>query len=97
MTTTTTRPAGRIRPAPPPRWTATPACAGIADPEIFFPGEDEEDGPAADEARALCRRCPLLDSCRAYALATAMPVGIWGGLSTRERAALTGIPGRGRR
>ncbi len=70
----------------PPRWSGTAACANTSDPELFFPLD--EDGPAAAPARAVCAGCDVRTRCLAYALSSAMPAGIWGGLSTAEREAL---------
>ncbi|MEP7738304.1 WhiB family transcriptional regulator [Nocardioides sp. 31GB23] len=38
-----------------------------------------------DEAREACGWCPVLELCRAYAVAAREPVGVWGGLNERER------------
>lgn len=74
----------------PPRWDGTAACDG-ADPELFFPLD--EDGPSAAPARVVCAGCAVRALCLDYALGTGMPAGVWGGLSTSEREALI----RGRR
>ena len=68
----------------PPRWSGTAACTG--DAELFFP--DDEDGDAAQVAKALCAGCGVRERCLAYALANAMPAGIWGGLTTSQRDTL---------
>ncbi|MFE6946089.1 MULTISPECIES: WhiB family transcriptional regulator [Streptomyces] len=63
------------------------ACA-IEDPELFFPIGDT--GPALlqiEEAKAVCRRCPLIESCLEAALER-NESGVWGGLSEKERRAL---------
>lgn len=71
-------------------WAANPerACAqpGV-DPEIFFPDRGGSAGRDADEARAICYTCPVLDECRDYALAQPISAlfGIWGGLTGDER------------
>lgn len=52
------------------------------DPEIFFRHSSEE------EARQICGQCQVREECRAYALETRQPDGIWGGLNTQERNAL---------
>jgi len=68
-------------PAPRPR----PACAD-EDPELFFPIGDT--GPAllqVEEAKAVCRRCPLMESCLQGALERGETAGVWGGLSEPER------------
>lgn len=65
-----------------------PACAG-EDPELFFPVGDT--GPALlqiEEAKTVCRRCPLIESCLQGALERGEQAGVWGGLSEHERRAL---------
>ena len=68
---------------------SSPACAA-EDPELFYP--ITEVGEAArrqiEAAKAVCQRCPLLQECRAGALARHEEFGVWGGLSEKERRAL---------
>jgi WhiB family transcriptional regulator, redox-sensing transcriptional regulator len=40
--------------------------------------------------RGICAGCPELERCREVAVATPELLGVWGGLTTRERAALRG-------
>lgn len=71
---------------------APPACTGKW--TLFF-GPDGETFPARllreEQAKAVCGACPVLASCREYALETeARPgqygaYGIWGGLTAEER------------
>ncbi|WP_030978297.1 WhiB family transcriptional regulator [Streptomyces sp. NRRL S-1824] len=64
------------------------ACAD-GDPELFFPIGDT--GPAllqVEEAKAVCRRCPLMESCLQGALDRGETAGVWGGLSEKERRSL---------
>ncbi|OBQ52365.1 WhiB family transcriptional regulator [Streptomyces sp. H-KF8] len=64
------------------------ACAD-EDPELFFPIGDS--GPALiqeEEAKAVCRRCPLMESCLQGALERNEAAGVWGGLSEKERRSL---------
>ncbi|OEV10544.1 WhiB family transcriptional regulator [Streptomyces nanshensis] len=46
----------------------------------------------ADEAKAVCRMCPIAESCWAYALLspTATQGGVWGGMTEPERDAMRG-------
>ncbi|MGW7367981.1 WhiB family transcriptional regulator [Streptomyces sp. NPDC054841] len=65
-----------------------PACAD-EDPELFFPIGNT--GPALlqiEEAKAFCRRCPLIESCLQGTLERGDNFGVWGGLSEDERRAL---------
>ncbi len=66
-------------------WRAEAACRG-ADPNIWFPvrGEDTR------EAKEVCRDCPVQQACRDYALEVGEALGVWGGLSARERDGLRG-------
>jgi WhiB family redox-sensing transcriptional regulator len=63
-----------------PDWREVAACRG-ADPKIFFP----ERGASTEPARAVCRRCPVTIECLGYALDHGEKLGIWGGLSERQR------------
>jgi WhiB family redox-sensing transcriptional regulator len=58
------------------------------DPELFFPVGD--DGPAvvqAEQAKAICARCPVVAECLSFALMAA-PEGVAGGLTVEERRGL---------
>ncbi|MGP3979842.1 WhiB family transcriptional regulator [Streptomyces sp. KR80] len=69
-------------------WRQDAACRN-ADPELFFPIGNS--GPAAvqvQQAKALCRRCPVTDQCLDWALENNQESGIWGGLEEEERRAL---------
>jgi hypothetical protein len=73
-------PGGVIPPGWPRAAAAAPlppgaACAG-ADPDLFFPS-DEESGA---KAKAICRRCPIRRQCYELARARREPWGIWGGV-----------------
>jgi WhiB family redox-sensing transcriptional regulator len=59
------------------------------DPELFFPIGNT--GPALlqiDEAKQVCRRCAVTESCLQWALDSGQDAGVWGGLSEDERRAL---------
>lgn len=59
------------------------------DPELFFPIGNT--GPALlqiEEAKAVCRRCPVMERCLEWALETNQNDGVWGGLSENQRRAL---------
>jgi len=65
------------------------AACRSAEPELFFPVGNT--GPALfqiEEAKAVCRRCPVLEECGQWALATGMEHGVWGALSEDERRAM---------
>jgi WhiB family redox-sensing transcriptional regulator len=64
------------------------------DPELFFPvGAGERAGRQAAEAKAVCARCSLAQSCLDFALALGVTDGVWGGRTEHERRTLP----RGRR
>ena len=59
------------------------------DPELFFPIGNT--GPALlqiEEAKAVCRRCPVMEACLQWALESGQDDGVWGGLSENERRAM---------
>lgn len=59
------------------------------DPELFFPIGNT--GPALlqiEQAKTVCRRCPVVQECLAWALESGQDAGVWGGLSEDERRAL---------
>lgn len=69
-------------------WRHRAACRE-EDPELFFPIGNT--GPALlqiEEAKAVCRRCPVREECLQFALETGQDAGVWGGLSEDERRAL---------
>lgn len=51
--------------------------------EIFFP--EKHESYLVYYAKAICRRCPVLDECKEYALSNPDLVGVWGGTTTMER------------
>lgn len=69
-------------------WRHWAACRE-EDPELFFPTGNT--GPALlqiEEAKAVCRRCPVEDLCFLWALDSGQDTGVWGGLSEQERRAI---------
>ena len=69
------------------QWQLRARCRGM-DSAVFFPKIDR--GPAmlrqAARAKAICRQCPVITDCRRHALDVGERHGIWGGLTTTERA-----------
>ena len=58
------------------------------DPELFFPIGTS--GPAllqVEQAKAVCRRCPVTSECLSRALESGQDAGVWGGMSEDERRA----------
>lgn len=59
------------------------------DPELFFPTGTT--GPALDQieqAKLVCRRCEVLETCLEWAIESRQEAGVWGALSADERRAL---------
>lgn len=74
-------------------WQFEGACRDT-DSAVFYHPEGERG--AARQAReaaakAVCARCPVVSACRAHALASGEPFGIWGGLSAEERRRMTTV------
>ncbi|MFZ0060174.1 MAG: WhiB family transcriptional regulator [Acidimicrobiales bacterium] len=61
-------------------WRQRAACRGL-DPEVFHPLSDEE----AEDAKAVCARCPVRQMCLEHAIVHREREGVWGGLTERER------------
>ncbi|MFI2507678.1 WhiB family transcriptional regulator [Streptomyces sp. NPDC018972] len=69
-------------------WRERAACR-TEDPDLFFPIGTS--GPAlmqTEQAKAVCRRCPVREQCLQWALDTGQSIGVWGGTSETERRAL---------
>ncbi|MFF1836437.1 WhiB family transcriptional regulator [Streptomyces sp. NPDC058231] len=69
-------------------WRTHAACRD-EDPDLFFPIGST--GPAlvqTEEAKAVCRGCPVREQCLAWAMENGQDSGVWGGLGETERRAL---------
>lgn len=69
-------------------WRHEAACRD-EDLELFHP--IGVSGPALmqlAEAKTVCRRCPVVTACLAFALDTGIDSGVFGGMSEDERRAL---------
>jgi WhiB family redox-sensing transcriptional regulator len=78
-------------------WRDRSACLSV-DPELFFPIGNT--GPALlqiEEAKAVCRRCEVIETCLSWAIESGQDAGVWGGLSEDERRALKRRNARARR
>jgi WhiB family transcriptional regulator, redox-sensing transcriptional regulator len=67
------------------QWLDQAACRDH-DPELFFPVS--EVGPSdeqTDRAKAVCRTCPVVLDCLKWAIESAIPDGVWGGLAEAQR------------
>ncbi|WP_372441102.1 WhiB family transcriptional regulator [Mycolicibacterium mengxianglii] len=65
-------------------------AAGLIQTRIFFP--DEHRGQALrereEQAKRICRACPVVTACRSHALQVPERFGVWGAMTARERARL---------
>lgn len=89
MTARTTFGSGTVAPSidydKPDDWRHVSACRD-EDPELFFPIGSS--GPALlqeEQAKAVCRRCPVVEACLKWAITTGETNGVWGGASELER------------
>lgn len=69
-------------------WRHRAACSD-EDPELFFPiGTSGSALLQIEEAKAVCRRCPVMGECLQWALESGQEAGVWGGLNEDERRAM---------
>lgn len=64
-------------------WALNAACRGT-DPDLFHPGRGEGSTTVA-AAKAVCATCSVIAECRDYALRNKERLGVWGGLSGKQR------------
>lgn len=64
----------------PPDWRKDANCRGM-DPNLFHPGRGEN----TQAAVAACVGCLVIKECLHYAMSNNIKVGVWGGLSERQR------------
>jgi WhiB family redox-sensing transcriptional regulator len=69
-------------------WTDAAACRG-EDVDLFFPaGHRGEFAAQVEEAKEICRACPVREACLLDAINKPEKYGIWGGLDELERGQL---------
>ena len=61
------------------------ACAGIENPDLFFPESKEELARVLPLLRKTCDSCIHQAECLQYALNEGIKQGIWGGMTPAER------------
>jgi hypothetical protein len=66
-----------------PAWHHQAVCANRG--EDMFPGTADAE---IEDAKAVCRRCPVVQACGQWALDQRIAEGVWGGMSEKERANL---------
>jgi WhiB family redox-sensing transcriptional regulator len=65
-------------------WRDHAACRDV-DPDVFFPiGTSDASLPQIDEAKRICRTCPVCGPCLRWALGSG-DAGVWGGTTEDER------------
>ena len=74
-------------------WRDSAACRGVDTEKFYLP--DRMRGPRARAheaaAKAICARCPVIRECRRWAVRSGEAWGVWGGLTSDERAAIRQI------
>ncbi|HVU75090.1 MAG TPA: WhiB family transcriptional regulator [Mycobacteriales bacterium] len=63
-------------------WTRFAACRDTDPDQLFVTGA------AQHEAKLVCKGCPVRAHCLADALDNRVEIGVWGGMTERERRAL---------
>jgi WhiB family redox-sensing transcriptional regulator len=63
-------------------WIDAAECLAY-DPDTFFPETGQ--GDLVREAKRICGWCEVSDQCLDYAIKHRIWVGVWGGLTERER------------
>lgn len=64
----------------PGEWSRKSRCRS-APTSVFFPTQGDD----VQQAKAICRGCPVLVECRTYALTYPSLQGVWAALSEQER------------
>jgi WhiB family transcriptional regulator, redox-sensing transcriptional regulator len=69
-------------------WRLEAACRDTQ-PDLFFPvGTTGQALVQIENAKQVCRKCPVQQECLDFALTTNQDSGIWGGTSEEERRKL---------
>lgn len=63
-------------------WASRGACRQAAPDALFVRGAEQ------NQAKQICRTCPVRTECLAEALDNQIEWGVWGGMTERERRAL---------
>lgn len=68
-------------------WSDDAACLA-EDPELFWPvGTGPDALIQTEQAKAVCRACPVLATCARWAIETRQEAGVSGGMDEREKRA----------
>ena len=69
-------------------WRNSAACLD-EDPGLFFPlGDTGVEPDQIAEAKVVCQRCQVIETCLRWAIESHQDDGVWGGLSADERRTL---------
>jgi WhiB family redox-sensing transcriptional regulator len=81
------------------KWRDNAACLDVSvSPELFFPiGKTHPAMVQIEQAKLICARCEVAQTCLLWAMETHQEEGVWGGLSADERRALKRRNARARR
>jgi WhiB family redox-sensing transcriptional regulator len=60
------------------------ALCRLTDPEIFF--VEDERSQAVQQAKEVCRKCPIIEDCLDTAISGNIRFGVWGGATPEERS-----------
>ncbi len=71
-----------------PRWQTQAACRFFPSDLFFSVGSSDVARADQEEAKTVCRMCPVQAECLEYALSINQEFGVWGGMSEDERRAL---------
>jgi len=78
-------------------WRNRAACLD-EHPELFFPiGNTGLALVQIEEAKGVCGRCEVVETCLEWAMESGQDAGVWGGVSEDERRALKRRYARARR
>lgn len=71
-------------------WQYEGSCAHLDSDTFFSPDAERGAKRIAREenAKSICRTCPVIERCRQHALETREPYGVWGGMTAGERMRL---------
>lgn len=69
-------------------WRDSAACLDVG-PELFFPiGNTFPALLQIEEAKVVCGRCAVVETCLTWAMDARQDSGVWGGMSADERRTL---------
>jgi WhiB family transcriptional regulator, redox-sensing transcriptional regulator len=63
-------------------WQTAAACRGLST-DLFF--SERGDNREIAHAKAVCAKCRVREDCLEFAIASGERLGIWGGLSPKQR------------